>query len=97
MKKAVDGVGKAFNEFWFKGKSAPNELWHPFHIRLVNRCLDAQEHDKVVVSFAVYNRQVQFSTGSFLYRISLLFLHLDCDVDVVVKELWPGGGIPENA
>ena len=87
VKKAVDGVGKAFNDFWFKGKSAPNELWHPFHTRLVNRCLDAsKEHDKVVVSFAVYNRQVRdFLRDHLCKEISLLFLHLDCNLDIVVK------------
>ena len=87
VKEAVDGVGKAFNDFWFKGKSAPNELWHPFHIRLVNRCLAAsKEHDKVVISFAVYNRQVRdFIRDHLCTEVSLQFLHLDCNVDVVVK------------
>jgi len=87
VKNSVDGIREAFNDFWFKGKSAPNELWHPFHQRLVEKCkLASKEHEKIVVSFSVYNRQVRdFLRKNLGPEISLVFLHLVCNVDVVVN------------
>lgn len=84
---ATQGLITAFSEFWFKDKSAPAEFWHPYYQLLVDKCLEARrtgDQREIVVSMSVYRREVRDFLREKLGE-DLLFLSLDCDVDVVVK------------
>merc|ERR1711920_251466 len=84
---ATQGLIKAFAGYWFKDKTAPAELWHPYYQLLINKCFEAKrahEDRRIVVSMSVYRQEVRdFLRGQL--GDDLLILKLDCDVDIVVK------------
>ena len=84
---ATQALIRAFSDYWFKDKSAPTGLWHPYYQLLVDKCLDARQagdRRDIVVSMSVYRREVRDFLRSKLGD-ELLFLKLECDVDVVVR------------
>ena len=84
---ATDGLVKSFYEHWFKDKTAPAELWHPYHNLLCDKIVAAlSTHRDVVVSFSVYRREVRdFLRERLKSSAEVRFLKLECNADVVVK------------
>ena len=89
-KEATAGLISSFNDYWFKDKDAPPELWHPYYSMLCDKCAAAaQEHADVVVSISVYRREVRDflrnRMGALSADTELVILKLECDVDRVVE------------
>ena len=84
-KAASAGLVKSYQDFWFKDKPAPVELWHPYLQLLCDKVsAAAQEHQDVAVSISIYRREVRDFVRAHL-GADVRFLSLQCDVDVVVK------------
>ena len=89
-KSATDGLVNSFNSYWFKDKAAPSELWNPYFQLLCNKARLAATQYKgkdIIVSFSIYRREVRDFIRDKLSDIArdVLFLKLECDVDVVVR------------
>eukprot|EP00927_Polykrikos_kofoidii_P074777 TRINITY_DN70800_c0_g1_i1.p1 TRINITY_DN70800_c0_g1~~TRINITY_DN70800_c0_g1_i1.p1 ORF type:complete len:264 (-),score=46.30 TRINITY_DN70800_c0_g1_i1:294-1025(-) len=79
---------KAYADYWLKDCDAPAELWQLAYQQLCDSCLAAaDEHDEIVISHMVYRREVRDFFRARLGGRGLIFLKLECDVDVVVKGL----------
>jgi gluconate kinase len=73
-----DNLIKAFYEYWLLEKTAPLELWIPYHQAIVELVKKAHEtHNDVVVSFSVYNREARDYFRSQLPDYVFIQLHLD--------------------
>lgn len=71
---ASAGLQKSFFEYWFDGKAAPDELWHPYYGQVCDRVRDllfpssatsragggeAKKTPKVVVTLSLYRSEVR--------------------------------------
>lgn len=83
-KNASDGLTKSFTAYWCRDQMAPPELWRPYLNILCGQCLEAAKTNNcIVLSFSVHRREVRDFLRERLGR-GVLFLKLECDVDVVV-------------
>ncbi|EOD41285.1 hypothetical protein EMIHUDRAFT_199574 [Emiliania huxleyi CCMP1516] len=78
-------IQQAFGH-WLKDQAAPIELWHPCYLQLCDTCLSAAaEHRDIVISHVIYRREVRDFFRERLGEHGLVFLKLECDLDIIVQ------------
>uniref|UniRef100_A0A7S2U2H5 Uncharacterized protein n=1 Tax=Lotharella oceanica TaxID=641309 RepID=A0A7S2U2H5_9EUKA len=61
-KQITGGLVRSFYEFWFKDRTAPEELWQPYYGEVCAEAIEALERDSrkpVVVTLALYRKKVR--------------------------------------
>lgn len=74
----------AFYTHWLRKEPCPEGMWQPYMEILCSQVHESlRDHNPIVVTFAIYRREVRDFLREKLGR-QLRFVRLDCDTDVLV-------------